>query len=98
MLSTAPERELTTAAAARQWILDSRLGACWKCMTFTVCMLLISAGGFVTTMRWQDLEGTDSVALARFVVGAALVSTCAFALLAIAHFVMLVLRKSIWRD
>ena len=67
-------------------------------MTFTVCMLVISAGAAITTMRWQDLEGTDSVALARFAVGAAMVSTCAFALLAIAHFVFLILRKSIWRE
>ena len=53
------------AAAAKQWILQSRLGVCWKCMVFAGSMLVISAAAFVMTMRWQDLEGTDSVVLAR---------------------------------
>ena len=98
MLSSTPEHQMTRAAAAKQWILESRLGSCWKCMTFTACMLVISAGAFMTTIRWQDLEGMDSVVLARFAVGAALISTCGFVLLAIAHFVSLVLKKSIWRE
>lgn len=67
-------------------------------MTLTACMLVISAVAFLMTMRWQDLEGTDSVVLARLALGTAFLATCAFAILALAHFVSLVLRKSIWRE
>ena len=97
MLSPAPEPQLREMVSARQWILDSRLGACWKCMTFTAVMLVISAGAFVMTLRWQELEGMDSEILAGLAVGVTFFSTVGFALLAVAHVVCLVLRKSIWR-
>lgn len=89
---------MIAATEARQWILESRLGSCWRCMLFTVCMLVISAMAFVMAVRWLDLEGRDSALMGRLMVGAAFLSCCAFAFLAMAHLVSLVLKRIIWRQ
>jgi len=98
MAYSEPGRRVTAWASARRWILDSRLGSCWRCMTFTACMAVISTAALFLTMRWQDLEGVESRLLAGVAVGIAFIATCAFALLGLTHLVCLLLKRSIWRQ
>jgi len=76
-------------------ILQSKLGACWKCMVFSFGMLGVSVWFFVLFPQLSNLEAYDSLA-SSLITLAALVSILVFGLLSLAHLVVLLLRRSHW--
>ncbi len=76
-------------------ILRSRLGSCWKCMTFSsvmlvACVLLVFLAATLDDQDGETVVGDGWLILA--MAGAVL-----FSLLSLAHLLTFLLRKSVWR-